>query len=106
MTTNNVIPFETKALDFSIADAQEDIKEELPPGYASARAGIPKELNERLKAAARRQGKTALMYIGEVLMTCAAELDRQEAAEEAKRLKDRFGADWMKILSSAEQAPF
>lgn len=101
MTTNNVIPFETKALDFSIADAQEDIREELPPGYASARAGIPKELNERLKAAARRQGKTALIYIGEVLMNCAAELDRQEAVEEAKRLKERFGDGWLDVIKAA-----
>lgn len=94
------LPFQVMPeLDLGLDEPTND---ELPADYASARAGIPKELNDRLKAAARRQGKTALIYIGEVLMNCTAELDRIEAQEEAAKLKERFGANWIELLKQAD----
>jgi hypothetical protein len=61
---------------------------------------ITHELNERIKAWARAQGRTADTVAGELLMKSAAQLDRWEAEETVKRLKERYGADWLSILQA------
>ena len=61
---------------------------------------ITHELNERIKAWARAQGRTADTVAGELLMKSAAQLDRLEAEETVKRLKERYGSDWLSILQA------
>jgi hypothetical protein len=63
-----------------------------------ATGSIPVEYNERLKAMARKQGKTADQLIGELLLEMRPVLDQWEARQEAVRLRERFGPDWMQLL--------
>lgn len=63
---------------------------------------IPIELNERFKAMARKQGRNADQFIGELLQKCAIELDRLEAEQEVQRLRERFGDAWLDVLRQAE----
>ena len=65
-------------------------------------ASIPMQLNERFKAMARRQNKTAHDFIGEMLMQLAPVLDRMEAQIEAERLRERFGDEWLNVLQQVE----
>ena len=60
------------------------------------------QLNERFKAMARRQNKTAHDFIGEMLMQLAPVLDRMEAQIEAERLRERFGDEWLNVLQQVE----
>jgi len=66
-----------------------------------ATGSIPVEYNERLKAMARKQGKTADQLIGELLMEVRPMIDQWEARQEAARLRERFGPDWMQLLEAA-----
>lgn len=59
---------------------------------------IPIEYNERLKAVARKQGKNADQLIGELLIELRSTLDQWEARQEAVRLRERFGDNWMQLL--------
>lgn len=67
-------------------------------GLVRASGVIPIEYNERLKAMARKQGKTADQLIGELLMELRPVLDQWEAKQEAMRLRERFGDQWMDLL--------
>lgn len=67
-------------------------------GMVRACGSIPVEFNERLKAMARKQGKTAEQLIGELLMELRPVLDQWEAKQEAMRLRERFGDQWMDLL--------
>ena len=71
-------------------------------GLIRANGIIPIELNERFKAMARKQGRNADQFIGELLQKCAIELDRLEAEQEVKRLRERFGDDWFDVLRQVE----
>ena len=66
-----------------------------------ATGSIPVGYNERLKAMARKQGKTADQLIGELLLEMRPVLDQWEARQEAVRLRERFGPDWMQLLEAA-----
>lgn len=70
-------------------------------GFARARAIIPIEYNERLKAMARKQDKNADQLIGELLLEMRPKLDQWEAAQEVERLRQRFGDQWLDVLRSA-----
>ena len=59
-------------------------------------------LNERLKALARKQGRTADQLIGELITRSAGEVDRLEAEQEAARLRERFGDRWLDLLKQIE----
>ena len=61
---------------------------------------IPIEYNERLKSMARKQGKNADQLMGELLMEMRPRLDQWEASQEAERLRERFGDQWLEILQS------
>ena len=100
-TSNN--SFQPQVLPELDLDLEQSTNDQLPAGYAKVSAGIPKELNYRLKALARRKGKTALVFIGEILMKYAAELDRIEAHEEVAKLRERFGTNWIQILKQADE---
>ena len=63
-----------------------------------ATGSIPVEYNERLKAMARRQGKTADQLIGEILLEMRPMIDQWEAKQEAARLREKFGPNWMQLL--------
>jgi predicted DNA-binding protein len=71
-------------------------------GLIRAHGLIPIELNERLKAMARKQGRNADDLIGELLQKSAADVDRWEAEQEVKRLRDRFGDAWLDVLRQAQ----
>lgn len=71
-------------------------------GLIRAHALIPTELNERLKAMARKQGRNADQLIGELLEKSAAEVDRWEAEQEVARLRERFGDNWLEVLREAD----
>lgn len=75
-----------------------DIKE---CGLIRASGIIPIEYNERLKVMARKQGKNADQLIGELLLEMRPALDQWEAKQEAARLRDRFGDNWMQLLANA-----
>ena len=66
---------------------------------------IPIELNERLKGVARRHGRNADDLIGQLVKRAAAQLEEYEAEWEAEleaaRLRERFGDNWLEILSRA-----
>ncbi|MEB3354693.1 MAG: hypothetical protein VKM34_10760 [Cyanobacteriota bacterium] len=70
-------------------------------GMVRACARIPVEFNERLKAMARGQGKTAEQLIGELLMELRPVLDQWEAKQEAARLRERFGPNFLNLLATA-----
>lgn len=70
-------------------------------GLVRATGSIPVEYNERLKAMARKQGKTADQLIGELLLQMQPMLDHWEAQQEAIRLRERFGDNWMQLLQEA-----
>jgi predicted DNA-binding protein len=72
-------------------------------GLIRAHGIIPIELNERLKAMARKQGRNADQLIGELLEKSAADVDRWEAEQEVLRLRERFGSKWLDVLRQAEQ---
>lgn len=71
-------------------------------GLVRASGIIPIEFNERLKAMARKQGKTADQLIGELLMELCPVMDQWEAKQEAVRLRERFGDNWIQLLQHAE----
>lgn len=71
-------------------------------GLIRASGIIPIEYNERLKAMARKQGKNADQLIGELLLELRPVLDQWEARQEAARLRERFGDNWMQLLQQAE----
>jgi predicted DNA-binding protein len=71
-------------------------------GMIRAHGIIPIELNERLKAMARKQGRNADQLIGELLEKSAADVDRWEAEQEVIRLRERFGAKWIDVLRQAD----
>ena len=73
-------------------------------GLIRAAGIIPIELNERLKAMARKQGRNADELIGELLQKSASDVDRWEAEQEVKRLRDRFGDAWLDVLRQAEKS--
>jgi predicted DNA-binding protein len=64
---------------------------------------IAVDLNERLKAMARKQGRNADQLIGELLEKSAADVDRWEAEQEVIRLRERFGAKWIDVLRQADR---
>lgn len=70
-------------------------------GLIRANGIIPVEFNERLKAMARKQGKNADQLIGELLLELRPMLDQWEAQQEAARLRERFGDDWLDLLGKA-----
>jgi hypothetical protein len=70
-------------------------------GMIRANGIIPIEYNDRLKAMARKQGKNADQLIGELLLEMRPALDKWEAQQEAARLRDRFGDNWMEVLQQA-----
>lgn len=70
-------------------------------GLIRANGIIPIEFNERLKAMARKQGKNADQLIGELLLELRPVLDQWEAKQEAARLRERFGDNWMQLLQQA-----
>jgi hypothetical protein len=70
-------------------------------GFVRANGIIPIEYNERLKAMARKQGKNTDQLIGELLMEMRPKLDQWEAAQEVERLRERFGDQWLDVLSNA-----
>ena len=72
------------------------------PGFIRVSGAIPVELNQRLKATARKQNITADQLIGELIIKSAIELDRWEAEQEVAKLKERFGANWIEVLKKAE----
>jgi hypothetical protein len=74
-------------------------------GLIRAHGIIPITLNDRFKAMARQQGKNADQLIGELIETAAADVARREAEQEVQRLRERFGPDWMDLLSSVSQQP-
>ena len=65
---------------------------------------IPASLNERLKLMARKQGRNADQLIGEMIQRSAGDVDRWEAEQEAARLRERFGDNWIELLKAAAQA--
>lgn len=67
-------------------------------GLIRASGIIPIEYNDRLKAMARKQGKNADQLIGELLLELRPMLDQWEAKQEANRLRERFGDNWMQLL--------
>lgn len=71
--------------------------------WVRAGGSVPAALNDRFKAMARLQGKTADQFIGELLMSLAPQLDHMEAKQEAERLRDRFGDNWLQILNQVNQ---
>ena len=73
-----------------------------PTDMVDANASITVEFNERLKAMARKQGKTAKQLIGELLMDTRPVLDKWEAKQEATRLRERFGENWMQLFQQVE----
>ena len=77
--------------------------DEKPAEWVRATGSIPTSLNDRFKAMARLQGKTADQFIGELLMSLAPQIDRMEAKQEAERLRDRLGDNWLQILIEANQ---
>jgi len=77
--------------------------EEDPIEWVRATGSIPTALNDRFKAMARLQSKTADQFIGELLMSLAPQLDLMEAKQEAERLQDRFGDNWLQILNQVNQ---
>lgn len=61
---------------------------------------IPIELNERLKLMARKLGKNTDQLIGEMHVQFVAPMvDQWEAKQEAIRLRERFGENWLEILT-------
>lgn len=67
---------------------------------------IPIEHNERLKAMARKLGKNTDQLIGELHMQFVAPMvDQWEAQQEAIRLRERFGPQWMQLLANVNQSP-
>lgn len=63
---------------------------------------IPIEHNERLKAMARKLGKNTDQLIGEMHMQYVApNVEQWEAKQEAARLRERFGEDWLQLLMQA-----
>jgi predicted DNA-binding protein len=61
---------------------------------------IPIEHNERLKLMARKLGKNTDQLIGELHMEFVASMvDQWEAQQEAIRLRERFGENWLEILT-------
>lgn len=62
---------------------------------------IPTALNERIKAAARRQNLHADQLVGKFIVNSAIDLEKVEAQEEVARLRERFGDDWLNVLQGA-----
>lgn len=61
---------------------------------------IPIDLNERLKLMARKLGKNTDQLIGEMHVQFVAPMvDQWEAKQEAIRLRERFGENWLEILT-------
>lgn len=73
--------------------------EDEPVEWVRANGSVPAALNDRFKSMARSQGKTADQFIGELLMSLAPQLDQMEAKQEAERLRNRFGDNWLQILN-------
>jgi hypothetical protein len=98
-------------LPFSEITLTSDTDQDDPNSAASLRARgmvrssgiIPIELNERFKAMARKQGRNADQFIGELLQKCSLELDRLEAEQEVQRLRERFGDGWLDVLRQADR---
>lgn len=65
---------------------------------------IPIAYNERIKALARQQGRTADVLIGELIVRSADEVERLELEQEAAKLRERLGDNWLERLASAERA--
>jgi len=51
---------------------------------------------------ARRQDKTAELFIGEMLMRLEPVMDQMEARFETERLRKQFGDNWLSILQRAD----
>lgn len=71
-------------------------------GKIRVHATISIELNERLKATARRQGIYATDFIGQLITRSADELVRIDARLEAQRLQEYFGDQWLQILQDSD----
>ena len=67
-------------------------------GLVRAHGLIDIALNDRLKALARKRKCRADQFIGELITRFAGELDRLEAEQEAARLRERFGDQWLELL--------
>lgn len=98
MTT--IVPRRTFNETLEIQPMQEQSREAdlKAKGMIRATGIIPIEYNDRLKATARKQGKNADQLIGELLMELQPMLDKWEAQQEAMRLRERFGPEWMELL--------
>ena len=72
------------------------------PKFVRAHGSIPEHLNERFKSMARRQDKTAELFIGEMLMRLEPVMDQMEARFETERLRKQFGDNWLSILQRAD----
>lgn len=99
-----VIPRRQFDDDFIEVQASESLSREAESkemGMIRTSGSIPVEYNERLKSMARKQGKTADQLIGELLLEMRPVLDQWEARQEAVRLRERFGPDWMQLLEAA-----
>lgn len=70
-------------------------------GMIRATGIIPIEYNERLKAMARKQGKNADQLIGELLLEMRPTLDKWEIHQEAVRLREQFGDNWLELFQQA-----
>lgn len=72
-------------------------------GLVRAHGLIDIALNDRLKALARKRKCRADQFIGELITRFASELDRLEAEQEAARLRERFGDQWLELLKQTIQ---
>jgi predicted DNA-binding protein len=79
-----------------LSESTESLRQQ---GLIRAHGIIPISLNERLKVIARQQGRTADMLIGELIIRSADEVERLELEQEASRLRERLGDDWLQKLS-------
>ena len=87
-------------------DSNEDYSVDIPSKEADLKANgmirahgiIPIEYNERLKAMARKQGKNTDQLIGELLIEMRPILNKWEVQQEAARLRERFGDNWMEVF--------
>lgn len=77
------------------AETTESLRER---GLIQAKGLISIELNDRLKAVARQQGKTADVFIGELITRSADLVERFELEQEAARLREKLGDDWFQRL--------
>ena len=84
-----------------LGDSSEALRQR---GLIRAHGLIPIKLNERIKAMARKQGRTADHLIGELIEAASHIVDQHDAAEHAANLRELLGPNWLQILQDADQA--